>query len=54
MAILFHYSNLSLSSKIGSNNEIILDPDGYLISLFEPIFEDKDQQIGGYQGFTPA
>ena len=35
-------------------NAVILDPDQYLISLFEPIFEDKDQQTSGYQGFTPA
>jgi len=25
-----------------------------LISLFEPIYNDKDQQTGGYHGFTPA
>ena len=35
-------------------NAIIMDPDDYLISLFEPDFTDKDQQTGGYQGFTPA
>ena len=35
-------------------NAIVLDPDDYLISLFEPDFSDKDQQTGGYQGFTPA
>lgn len=35
-------------------NAIVLDPDDYLISLFEPIYEDKNQQTGGYQGFTPA
>ena len=35
-------------------NAVILDPDDYLISLFEPVFEDKDQQSGGYHGFTPA
>ncbi|MGI0002842.1 MAG: VOC family protein [Nitrosopumilaceae archaeon] len=35
-------------------NAIILDPDDYMISLFEPEFEDKDQQTTGYQGFTPA
>ena len=40
--------------KDAGKNAIILDPDGYLISLFEPIFDDKDQQTGGYQGFTPA
>ncbi|BDQ30969.1 MULTISPECIES: VOC family protein [Nitrosopumilus] len=35
-------------------NAVILDPDDYLISLFEPNFEDKDQQTGGYHGFTPS
>ena len=40
--------------KDAGKNAVILDPDDYLISLFEPNFEDKDQQTGGYQGFTPA
>ncbi|MGH1569086.1 MAG: VOC family protein [Nitrosopumilus sp.] len=40
--------------KDAGKNAIILDPDGYLISLFEPIFEDKDQQTSGYHGFTPS
>ena len=40
--------------KDAGKNAVILDPDEYLISLFEPIFEDKAQQTGGYQGFTPA
>ena len=36
-------------------NAIILDPDGYMISLFEPIFTAvKNIQSGGYIGFTPA
>jgi lactoylglutathione lyase len=35
-------------------NVIILDPDGYMVSLFEPIFRDKDQQSTGYHGFAPA
>ena len=35
-------------------NAVIKDPDDYLISLFEPNFEDKAQQTGGYRGFTPA
>lgn len=35
-------------------NAIVKDPDGYLVSLFEPIFKDKTQQTGGYHGFTPA
>jgi len=29
-------------------NAVVLDPDGYLISLFEPIFRDQAQQTGGY------
>lgn len=40
--------------RSAGKNAIILDPDDYLISLFEPDFTDKDQQTGGYQGFTPA
>jgi len=40
--------------KDAGKNAVIMDPDGYLISLFEPIFSDKAQQTGGYQGFTPA
>ena len=40
--------------KDAGKNAVISDPDGYLISLFEPLFEDKTQQTGGYQGFTPA
>ena len=36
-------------------NAIILDPDDYMISLFEPIFTaEKNIQSGGYIGFTPA
>jgi len=35
-------------------NAIVLDPDGYMVSLFEPKFEDSDQQAKGYHGFAPA
>lgn len=35
-------------------NAIILDPDGYMISLFEPKFADTEQQSKGYHGFAPA
>lgn len=35
-------------------NAIVKDPDGYLVSLFEPDFSDKSQQTSGYHGFTPA
>jgi lactoylglutathione lyase len=40
--------------KDAGKNAVIMDPDKYLISLFEPNFDDKAQQTGGYQGFTPA
>ena len=35
-------------------NAVILDPDEYLISLFEPTYEDQDQQTSGYHRFTPT
>ena len=35
-------------------NAIVLDPDGYMISLFEPKFEDSDKQSKGYHVFAPA
>jgi len=36
-------------------NVIILDPDEYMISLFEPSFSaEKNIQTGGYIGLTPA
>ncbi len=40
--------------KDAGKNAVIMDPDEYLISLFEPIFDDSAEQTGGYQGFTPA
>ena len=40
--------------KDAGKNAVILDPDDYLISLFEPSFDDKAEQTSGYQGFTPA
>ena len=40
--------------KDAGKNAVISDPDGYLISLFEPSFADKAEQTGGYHGFTPA
>jgi len=43
-----------ISEREAGKNAIVLDPDDYLISLFEPIYEDKNQQTSGYQGFTPA
>ena len=35
-------------------NAVVLDPDGYLVSLFEPNFADAERQTSGYHGFTPA
>lgn len=43
-----------VQEREAGKNAIVLDPDEYLVSLFEPNFSDKDQQTGGYQGFTPA
>ena len=43
-----------ITERPAGKHAIIQDPDDYLVSLFEPSFEDKDQQTGGYQGFTPA
>ena len=40
--------------RAAGKNAVILDPDGYLVSLFEPTFSDKNEQTGGYHGFTPA
>ena len=40
--------------KEAGKNAIVLDPDDYMISLFEPNFKDKNQQTKGYHGFTPA
>ena len=44
-----------IQDKSSGKNAIILDPDGYMISLFEPNFSaEKTIQSGGYIGFTPA
>jgi lactoylglutathione lyase len=43
-----------MEEKDAGKNAVILDPDDYMISLFEPIFKDQTQQSGGYQGFAPA
>ena len=41
--------------KGAGKNAVVVDPDNYMISLFEPNFSDeKDQQTAGYVGFTPA
>ena len=44
-----------IQNKSSGKNAIILDPDDYLISLFEPDFSaEKNIQSGGYIGYTPA
>ena len=44
-----------IQEREAGKNAIILDPDDYMISLFEPIFTaEKNIQTGGYIGFTPA
>jgi len=44
-----------IEEREAGKNAIILDPDDYMISLFEPNFSaEKTIQAGGYIGFTPA
>jgi lactoylglutathione lyase len=44
-----------IQDKSSGKNAILLDPDGYMISLFEPNFSaEKTIQSGGYIGFTPV
>ena len=43
-----------LSDDASGKNTIILDPDGYLISLTEPASSDEFAQIPYYHGFAPA
>ena len=44
-----------IQEREAGKNAIILDPDNYMISLFEPSFiSEKNIQTGGYIGFTPA
>jgi len=44
-----------IQNKSSGKNAIILDPDDYMISLFEPDFSaEKNIQSGGFIGFTPA
>ena len=43
-----------VQERQSGKNAVILDPDGYMISLFEPDFSDnKDKQTTGYVGSTP-
>lgn len=41
-----------VSQKAGKNC-IVLDPDRYMVSLFEPTFDDGAQQARGFHGFAP-
>ena len=44
-----------IQEREAGKNAIILDPDDYMISLFEPNFSaEKTIQAGGYIGYTPA
>ena len=44
-----------IQEREAGKNAIILDPDDYMISLFEPNFiSEKNIQTGGFIGFTPA
>ena len=44
-----------IQQRDAGKNAIILDPDDYMISLFEPNFSaEKTIQAGGYIGYTPA
>jgi lactoylglutathione lyase len=43
-----------VTERDAGKNAIVLDPDDYLVSLFEPSFKDKTEQTSGYVGFTPA
>lgn len=42
-----------VSHKVGKNC-IVLDPDKYMVSLFEPSFDDGAQQARGFHGFAPV
>jgi len=44
-----------IQERGAGKNAIILDPDDYMISLFESDFSaEKNIQSGGYIGYTPA
>src|SRR6478752_4567051 len=36
-----------------NKNCIVLDPDKYMVSLFEPSFDDGAKQARGFHGFAP-
>ncbi|CUR51858.1 MAG: VOC family protein [Nitrosotalea sp.] len=41
-----------VSHKAGKNC-IVLDPDKYMVSLFEPLYDDGAKQARGFHGFAP-
>ncbi|MDE1861843.1 MAG: VOC family protein [Thaumarchaeota archaeon] len=43
-----------IASHRAGKNCIILDPDNYMISLFEPSNEGGPQQARGFHGFAPV
>jgi lactoylglutathione lyase len=49
--IVFHREIVSHKS---GKNCILLDPDKYMVSLFEPSFDDGAQQARGFHGFAPV
>ncbi len=42
-----------IESHKSGKNAIILDPDKYMISLFEPALPDSATQASGFHGFAP-
>lgn len=42
-----------ITSHKAGKNCIVLDPDKYMVSLFEPSFEDAGEQARGFHGFAP-
>ncbi len=43
-----------ITSHKAGKNCIVLDPDKYMISLFEPSYEGGAQQARGFHGFAPV
>ena len=42
-----------IESHKAGKNAIVLDPDKYMISLFEPALPDSAKQARGFHGFAP-
>ena len=43
-----------ITSHKAGKNCIVLDPDKYMISLFEPSYDGGPQQARGFHGFAPV